>query len=153
MELHRVVKARRSVFNGACPAVYDTEDPGEVIIQGTKLTDKEAGGSPDVAGDETAVKVPVETLFHWLAKDAGQQGDAELVGKVGTFQEDLSEVTVQGAKLTAEEACGLEDVAEDETAVKVPVKTLCHWLAVYARQHDDAELAGKIEEYAVVRRK
>lgn len=85
MALRRLAKWRGSVFNGACPALYSTEDPATMISQGKKPTSAQMAELLEVADDETAVAIPTETVFRGVAKYATEQGDQELAGKIEDF--------------------------------------------------------------------
>ena len=85
MGVHRLAKWRGSVFNGACPALYSTEDPATMISQGTKPTSAQMAELLEVASDETAVAIPTETVFRGIAKYATEHGDEQLAGKIEEF--------------------------------------------------------------------
>lgn len=53
--------------NGPCPAVYETDDPSVLAVQGAKLTvDADLGGHGPVPGHETVVLVPRQMLLGGL---------------------------------------------------------------------------------------
>jgi hypothetical protein len=85
MVLRRLAKWQGSVANGACPALYCTDDPTMMIGQGKKLTTRQTAELLDVAGDEAAVAIPTETVFRGVAKYATEHGDDDLAGKIEEF--------------------------------------------------------------------
>jgi hypothetical protein len=84
MALRRLAKDIESK-NGGCPALYDTDDPARMHAQGKRLSEAETAELLDLAGDETAVAIPTETVFRGMAKYATQHGDDDLAGRIEAF--------------------------------------------------------------------
>jgi len=64
MKLRKLAKDGGS-NQGACPAVYVAEDdPTVMVVQGKHLDDETAAGLDDVLSDETAVRIPAETVLR-----------------------------------------------------------------------------------------
>ncbi|HET9654825.1 MAG TPA: hypothetical protein VFP72_05695 [Kineosporiaceae bacterium] len=66
MQLTRLLKSGESGEHG-CPAVYTTDDPDTVVIQGVMLDEATHAGLEQVAVGESAVAVPVEMLLRAAA--------------------------------------------------------------------------------------
>jgi hypothetical protein len=64
MKLRKLAKDPDS-NQGACPAVYVAEDdPAVMVVQGKYLDAETTAELDDVLGDETAVRIPAETLVR-----------------------------------------------------------------------------------------
>lgn len=63
MELTRIAKANGSGDSG-CPAVYTTDDPDMVVIQGNVLDADTRANLQQVLDDEDAVTLPTETVLR-----------------------------------------------------------------------------------------
>jgi hypothetical protein len=64
MKLRKLAKDPDS-NQGACPAVYVAEDdPAVMVVQGKSLDAETTAELDDVLGDETAVRIPAETLVR-----------------------------------------------------------------------------------------
>jgi hypothetical protein len=62
MKLRKLAKDPNS-NQGACPAVYvAADDPAVMVVQGKLLDDHTSGELDDVLSDETAVRIPAETM-------------------------------------------------------------------------------------------
>ena len=85
MTFHRLAKDKQSLTSGGCPALYADDDPARMIAQGKRLNDAEFGMLVELAGDETAVAIPTETVFRAMAKYATEHGDDELVARIEWF--------------------------------------------------------------------
>jgi hypothetical protein len=66
MRLTRLLKSGGSGEHG-CPAVYTTDDPATVVVQGVKLDDHDGAQLLQVAHGELAVAVPREMLLRAAA--------------------------------------------------------------------------------------
>ena len=76
MKLRKLAKDPSS-NQGACPAVYVAEDdPAVMVVQGKHLDGDTAAQLDDVLADETAVRIPAETMVraveHYLAEQRPQ---------------------------------------------------------------------------------
>jgi hypothetical protein len=68
MKLRKLAKDPSS-NQGACPAVYVAEDDAEVmVVQGKFLDAATTAELDDVLADETAVRIPAETLVRAAEK-------------------------------------------------------------------------------------
>jgi hypothetical protein len=68
MKLRKLAKDPNS-NQGACPAVYVAEeDPTVMVIQGKHLDAETTAELDDVLDDETAVRIPAETLVRAVEK-------------------------------------------------------------------------------------
>ena len=63
MKLTRIAKSAVS-GNSGCPAVYTTDDPDTVVIQGNILDAESRGNLQQVLDDEDAVSIPTETILR-----------------------------------------------------------------------------------------
>jgi hypothetical protein len=63
----RITRRHRGCDDGTCPAIYDTDDPEMVGVQGAKLTEP-LGGLGEVPGHETVVLIPRSLLASWQAQ-------------------------------------------------------------------------------------
>jgi hypothetical protein len=73
MKLRKLAKDPNS-NQGACPAVYVAEDdPAVMVVQGKILDQATTAELDDVAGDETAVRVPTETLIRAVERYQREQ--------------------------------------------------------------------------------
>ena len=64
MKLRKLAKDPNS-NQGACPAVYVAEDDSAVmVVQGKHLDPETTAELDDVLADETAVRIPAETLLR-----------------------------------------------------------------------------------------
>ena len=66
MRLTRLLKSGESGEHG-CPAVYTTDDPGTVVIQGVGLAESDGAQLVQVADGETGVAIPLEMLLRAAA--------------------------------------------------------------------------------------
>jgi hypothetical protein len=82
---HRLAKSKASAMYGVCPALYVDDDPAKMIAQGKILTSAQTARLSEVAGDETAVEIPTETVLRSIAKHATEQGDDELAARIEAF--------------------------------------------------------------------
>lgn len=64
--------------NDECPAVYVSDDPAAMIVQGKVLDAATLGVLLDLADDESAVKVPAETVLRAVGIFLADQGRADL---------------------------------------------------------------------------
>lgn len=85
MALHRLAKDATSVTKGGCPALYSTDDPAWMIGQGKVLTEDETAQLLERLDDETAARIPTETVFRAVAKYATEHGDDTLAGAIEAF--------------------------------------------------------------------
>lgn len=68
MKLRKLAKDPNS-NQGACPAVYVAEDdPAVMVVQGKYLDAETTAELDDALGDETAVRIPAETLVRAVEK-------------------------------------------------------------------------------------
>jgi hypothetical protein len=68
MKLRKLAKDPSS-NQGACPAVYVAEDdPAVMVVQGKLLDAGTTAELDDVLADETAVRIPAETLVRAVEK-------------------------------------------------------------------------------------
>jgi hypothetical protein len=68
MKLRKLAKDPRS-NTGECPSVYVAEDdPTVMVVQGKYLDDDTAAELQDVLHDETAVRIPAETMVRAVEK-------------------------------------------------------------------------------------
>jgi hypothetical protein len=73
MKLRKLAKDPNS-NQGACPAVYVAEDDSAVmVVQGKHLDPETTAELDDVLDDETAVRIPTETLVLAVEKHLAQQ--------------------------------------------------------------------------------
>lgn len=63
MKLTRIAKSIPS-GNSGCPAVYTTDDPDTVVIQGNVLDAESRSNLQQVLEDEDAVSIPAETILR-----------------------------------------------------------------------------------------
>ncbi len=66
MRLTRLVKSGESGEHG-CPAVYVTDDPATVVVQGVGLGEDDGAQLVQVAEGELGVAIPVEMLLRAAA--------------------------------------------------------------------------------------
>ena len=60
----RITRTHRGCSDGTCPAIYDTDDPDVLAVQGATLTDAQAlDDIGAVPGHETVVLLP-RSLFE-----------------------------------------------------------------------------------------
>jgi hypothetical protein len=85
MAAYRLAKDVNSVTSGGCPALYGTDDPKEMRAQGKVLTDGELAELLELLGDETAVRIPAETLLRGVARYVSEHGDGDLSGRIEAF--------------------------------------------------------------------
>jgi hypothetical protein len=85
MVAYRLAKDSSSVTSGGCPALYSTDDPGQMRAQGKALTDTEMIELQELLDDETAVRIPTETLLRGVAKYVSEHGDDDLAGRIEAF--------------------------------------------------------------------
>ncbi|MEU0236065.1 hypothetical protein ABZ234_00080 [Nocardiopsis sp. NPDC006198] len=65
----RITKLGTTSHGGNCPTLYET-DTGDVVVQGYRLTDREALAQlSDVLPDEQFVVVPRELLTRFAPKE------------------------------------------------------------------------------------
>jgi hypothetical protein len=67
----RIIKRAGECTDGTCPAIYDTDDPAVVAVQGAVLS--EAAALADIGpvpGHETVVLIP-RSLLASYARDGG----------------------------------------------------------------------------------
>jgi hypothetical protein len=68
MKLRKLAKDPRS-NTGECPSVYVAEDdPTVMVVQGKYLDDDTVAELHDVLDDETAVRIPAETMVRAVEK-------------------------------------------------------------------------------------
>jgi hypothetical protein len=77
MQLRRLAKDASSTASGRCPAVYvAADDPDVMVVQGKFLDEATAGNLLEVNTDETAVRIPTETVLRaarrWLDENPGR---------------------------------------------------------------------------------
>ena len=77
MELRRLAKDATSTASGRCPAVYvAADDPDVMVVQGKFLDEATVGNLLEVNADETAVRIPTETVLRaarrWLEDNPGR---------------------------------------------------------------------------------
>jgi hypothetical protein len=73
MKLRKLAKDPSS-NQGACPAVYVAEDDSAVMVVQGKLLDSETTAElEDLLADETAVRIPAETLVLAVQKYVAEQ--------------------------------------------------------------------------------
>lgn len=73
MKLRKLAKDPNS-NQGACPAVYVAEDdPAVMVVQGKFLDSDTTAELDDLLGDETAVRIPAETLVLAVEKYLAEQ--------------------------------------------------------------------------------
>ena len=73
MKLRKLAKDPNS-NQGACPAVYIAkEDPTVMVVQGKLLDAETTGELDDVLVDETAVRVPTETMLRAVEQYLAEQ--------------------------------------------------------------------------------
>lgn len=85
MAVYRLAKDNGSVTSGGCPALYSTDDPKVMRAQGKRLTATEMTELLELLDDETAVRIPTETLLRGVAKYVSEHGDDDLAGRVEAF--------------------------------------------------------------------
>jgi hypothetical protein len=85
MVAYRLAKDNSSVTSGGCPALYSTDDPKEMRAQGKVLTDEELAELLELLDDETAVRIPAETLLRGVARYVSDHGDDDLSGRIEAF--------------------------------------------------------------------
>lgn len=78
MQLKRLAKDATSTASGRCPAVYvAADDPDVMVVQGRFLDEATTGNLLEVNADETAVRIPTETVLRaarrWLDEHPGSQ--------------------------------------------------------------------------------
>lgn len=76
MKLRRLAKDALSTASGRCPAVYVAEsDPDVMVVQGKILDPDTLANLLERNGDETAVRIPTETVIRaarqWLRDNPG----------------------------------------------------------------------------------
>jgi len=65
----RITRKHGGCSDGTCPAIYDTDDPEVVAVQGATLTDAQAlQDVGQVPGHESVVLLP-RSLFESYAKE------------------------------------------------------------------------------------
>jgi hypothetical protein len=65
----RITKLGTTSHGGNCPTLYET-DTGDIVVQGYRLTDREALAQlSDVLADEQFVVVPRELLTRFAPKE------------------------------------------------------------------------------------
>ena len=65
----RITKKHGDCSDGTCPALYDTDDPALIAVQGTMLTDPQAlADIGQVPGHEGVVLLP-RSLFERYARE------------------------------------------------------------------------------------
>jgi hypothetical protein len=73
MKLRKLAKDPNS-NQGACPAVYVAEDdPAVMVVQGKYLDTETTAELDDVLADETAVRIPTETLVRAVENYLAQE--------------------------------------------------------------------------------
>jgi hypothetical protein len=73
MKLRKLAKDPNS-NQGACPAVYVAEDdPAVMVVQGKHLDTETTAELDDVLADETAVRIPTETLVRAVENYLAQE--------------------------------------------------------------------------------
>jgi hypothetical protein len=73
MKLRKLAKDPNS-NQGACPAVYVAEDdPAVMVVQGKYLDTETTAELDDVLADETAVRIPAETLVRAVENYLAQE--------------------------------------------------------------------------------
>lgn len=78
----RLCKAASSFGEDHCPAVYTTDDPGWLIAQGKILSIDDLTALLDHAADETAVRVPTETVVRAIAHLFRSRGEVDLADQM-----------------------------------------------------------------------
>jgi hypothetical protein len=74
MQLKRLAKDGNSL-NGDCPAVYMAEDdPAVMVVQGKFLDADTERNLMERAGDETAVRIPAETMVRAVEAYLAEHG-------------------------------------------------------------------------------
>lgn len=73
MRLTRLLKSGESGEHG-CPAVYTTDDPQTVVIQGVRLDEADGTQLVQVADGEAGVAVPLEMLLRAAAALGAGEG-------------------------------------------------------------------------------
>jgi hypothetical protein len=64
----RLTRKLAGCDDGTCPAVWETDDPGMVAVQGSRLTDPAAlADLGKIPGHETVVLVPRHLLAEYRA--------------------------------------------------------------------------------------
>jgi hypothetical protein len=74
MKLRKLAKDASSK-NGGCPAVYVAEDdPSTMVVQGKFLDTETLANLKDHASDETAVRIPAETMVRAIKRYLAERG-------------------------------------------------------------------------------
>jgi len=67
----RITRKNGGCSDGTCPAIYDTDDPAVVAVQGAILTDAPAlADVGEVPGHETVVLIPRSLFDSYARNDA-----------------------------------------------------------------------------------
>ncbi len=94
MALRRLCKASDSMGADNCPAVYVEDEPQWLIAQGKALDDVLTGQLLDLAADETAVRVPTETIVRAVAMLLAERGEPALAGDISRILSPVAEMEV-----------------------------------------------------------
>lgn len=80
----RLCKAADSWGKDQCPAVYRTDDPAKLIVQGKSLDATGMAALQDLAVDETAVQIPTETVLRAVGLILAERGRPDLLVEIET---------------------------------------------------------------------
>ena len=76
MKLRQLAKDGKS-NTGKCPAVYVADDdPAVMVVQGKRLDADTTAELNDVLADETAVRIPAETMVRAIEKYLAERPSA-----------------------------------------------------------------------------
>lgn len=85
MALRRLCKSAGSTEDHECPAVYEAEDQSLMIAQGKILDPSTMAGLQDLAGDETAVAIPAETVLRAAGLYLAERGRPAVLAEVESY--------------------------------------------------------------------
>lgn len=85
MPLRRLCKSAGSGENGQCPAVYLEQPPTTAVAQGPLLVSDDMAELQELAEDEGAVRLPVETLLRAAAMILAEHGRPAMLTEVKDF--------------------------------------------------------------------